>query len=192
MTTRQQLRFGRTDDGVKLTHEEFADADFEEPWRYERVNGRLVVMSPSGPEHVNAGEPLRDQFVAYKLAHPGRVANVVNEAWIRITEDTERIADLAVYLKPQRSKLQIPDLAPDLVLEVASPGYTSLRRDYEEKRSDYLLAGVKEYLVLDRFEHRLTVFRRSRGRFVEQVLEGEETYTTPLMPGLKIPLAGIV
>lgn len=192
MATKQQLQLGRADDGVKLTHEEFAEAAFEQPWRYERVNGRLSVLTPSGHDHVDAGEPFRDYFVAYKLAHPGKIANVVNEAWILIDDETERIADLAVYLKLPRGKMRIPHLIPELVVETASEGYTSLKRDYEEKREDYWRAGVKEYVIVDRFDHRVTVFRRGRGRFNEQILGPDEVYSTPLLPGLKIPLAKII
>src|SRR5438105_2990243 len=149
-------------------------------------------MTPSGQKQHDAGEPFRDGYVAYKLAHPGRVANVVSEAWIVIDAKTERIADLAVYLKATRNKGDIPSVPPDVVVEVASEGYTSLRRDYEEKREEYERAGVKEYVIVDRFEHRVTVWRRSRGRFVESDLGPDDTYTTPLLPGLALPLKGIL
>ena len=74
MVARSQLQLGRTDAGVRLTHEQFAEAVFEEPWRYERVNGRLVVMVPSGHDHIDAGEPIRDHFVAYRQTDEGRRA----------------------------------------------------------------------------------------------------------------------
>ena len=188
MVTKQQIRLGRADHGIKLTCEEFAEGIFEPPWHYERVEGRLVVMTPSGHDHVDAVEYFRDQFVAYKLAHPDRIANVVSEAWIVIDEQTDRIADLGVYIKSPRNKARIPELAPDIVVEVASAGYTSLKRDYEEKREDYYRAGVKEYLIIDRIERRVTVFRRGRGKFTETILTPEDFYSTTLLPKLKIPL----
>src|SRR5437870_1987195 len=117
MTTKFALHLGIADHGAALSREEFAEATYEEPWRYELVKGRLVVMTPTGHEHMAAGEPFRDAAVAYKLAHPDRVAHVVSEAWISIDEKTQRIADLAVYLKGARSKHEIPDLIPDLVFE---------------------------------------------------------------------------
>jgi Uma2 family endonuclease len=191
MATKQQLRLGRSDHGLKLTHEEFADAVYEEPWRYERVQGRLAVMAPSGEEHVEGTRSFLEPLIGYKLAHPDRVARVVPEAWFVVDDETDRIADLAVYLKSARHG-KIPHARPDIVIETASEGYTSLRRDYEEKRDEYQRAGVREYLIVDRFEHCVTVFRRARGRYVETILGPDDVYTTPLLPGLKIPLQGIV
>jgi hypothetical protein len=44
------LELGPDDAGMRLTAEAFAHADFQEPYTYERVQGRLVLMSPAGPE----------------------------------------------------------------------------------------------------------------------------------------------
>ncbi len=41
-----ELSVGWKDRGRHLTDEEFAEAFFDEPWRYELADGRLVVMSP--------------------------------------------------------------------------------------------------------------------------------------------------
>lgn len=190
MTAHTELVLGIDDHGAPLSAEEFAEARFEEPWRYELVNGRLFVMAPSGHDHMRTGEPIRDALVVYKLAHPERVAHVVSEAWISIDGKHQRIADLAVYLKGQRPNLEIPDLIPDLVFETVSGGGEDRKRDYVDKRADYLRVGVKEYVIVDRFQGRVTVLRRVRGRFVPAELGPEDTYTTPLLPGLKIPLNG--
>jgi Uma2 family endonuclease len=49
---RDVLALGPDDNGRLVSDDEFAAADFAEPWKYERVEGRLVVMYPNGPEHV--------------------------------------------------------------------------------------------------------------------------------------------
>ena len=56
-TTDEELTLGRIDHGRPTTTEEFANAVYDEPWTYERVDGRLVVMSPEGTGHVIQGEP---------------------------------------------------------------------------------------------------------------------------------------
>ncbi|HLJ10403.1 MAG TPA: Uma2 family endonuclease [Planctomycetaceae bacterium] len=190
--TQSQPRFSIADHDAPVASEEFAQAIFEEPWRYELVNGKLVVMSPTGDEHVEITEPFRDALVAYKLALPQRVARVVSDAWIRINQTTQRIADLAVYLSNPRTKLKIPLRIPELIFEVVSGGGEDRKRDYVDKRAEYLRIGVKEYVIVDRFERRVTVLRRSRGRFVESHLGPGDVYTSPLLPGLKIPLKGII
>jgi Uma2 family endonuclease len=126
------------------------------------------------------------------VAHPERVAHVFGEAWISVDGKHQRIADLAVYLKGQRSNLEIPELIPELVFETVSGGGEDRKRDYVDKRAEYLRIGVKEYVIVDRFQGRMTVLRRVRGRFVETQLGSRDTYTTPLLPGLKIPLKEIL
>ena len=192
MPTNTIIQLGRADQGRKVTHEEFAEAVFEKPWRYERVKGRLSVMSPSGDKHVRATQPFLVAFFAYLSSHQDRVDQVVPEAWIRIDSSTERIADIGVYLKTTRPKAAIPDAMPELIVETASEGYTSLKRDYEEKREDYHRAGVREYVIVDCFERRLTVLKRGRSKFSETILGPEDAYSTALLPGLKIELKQIL
>lgn len=131
-------------------------------------------------------------LILYEAAHENRVKRVVPEAWIVIDDDTERIADIAVYLQSKRRHTVIPHVIPELVFETVSRGYVSLKRDYVEKQKDYWQSGVKEYVVVDCVEHHLTVFRRGRGRFTELVLGPDDSYTTTLLPGLTIPLAKII
>jgi Uma2 family endonuclease len=192
MNTKTELRLGIADHGAKLTREEFGEAQYEESWRYERVNGRLVVMSPAGPDHQLPNNSIRDHLGAYKLAHPEIVEYVFSEAWIVTTKTNDRIADIGVFLVSSKSKGTSPDRAPDLVFEVVSGGGEDRKRDYVDKRAEYLRAGVKEYVIIDRFDSRVTILRRVRGQFSESELGPAGTYTTTLLPGLKIPLNGIL
>ena len=52
--------------------------------------------------------------------------------------------------------------------------------------------GVRESVIVDRFDHRLTVFSLVDGQYSESWLGPKDTYTSPLLPGLSIPLAGII
>ena len=192
MTTKTDQRLGIADHGVKLTREEFGEAQYDEPWRYERVNGRLVVMSPAGPEHQKPNNRIRSYIGAYELAHPEIVEYVFSEAWIVTTKTTDRIAGIGVFLLSSKSKGTSPNRTPDLVFEVVSGGGEDRKRDYVDKRAEYLRAGVKEYVIIDRFDRCATVLRRVRGRFSESELGPTDTYTSTLLPGLKIPLSEIL
>src|SRR5258707_180949 len=50
-TAEPRLHLGQADDGRVLSAEEFADAEYEAPWQYERVEGRLVATPPDGIEN---------------------------------------------------------------------------------------------------------------------------------------------
>ena len=192
-TTRSTpLLLGKPDHGRPTSTEEFAEAEYAEPWTYERVDGRLVVMSPEGTGHVLQSEPWRDRLGAYRLSHPEVVQAIVSQAWIHVDEDNTRIADIGVYLGGPLEALNIPEQVPELVLEFVSPGKAGRRRDYVEKRAQYERIGVAEYLIVDRFEKQVTVLSLVEGRYLERVLTPSDVYRTPLLPGFEVPLAEVL
>jgi Uma2 family endonuclease len=187
---KSKLYFSHTDEGIELTREEYAEADVEVPWRYERANGRLVIMTPAGLDHHETVEPFRNHLGAYALAHPDVIKHVFQESWTAVEDDTDRLPDIAVYLTGGTGRL--PDRVPELIFEIVSQGSKDRKRDYEEKRSEYERIGVQEYVIVDRFDHRLTVLCLEEATFVETVLQPSDQYSTLLLPGLEIPLSGII
>ena len=185
-----KLMLTAQDEGLKLSREEFAEADYEEPWRFERAAGRLVVMVPAGHDHHRTVEPLRDHLVVYKVSHPDVVEHVFQESWTSVDDDHDRFPDIAVYLR--ESSGRIPDRVPELIFEVVSESAKDRHRDYEEKRSEYQRLGVQEYVIIDRFEHRVTVLSLKDGVYVEHNLGPDDVYTSPLLTGLEIPLGSIL
>ena len=185
-------RLSLADAGLELTREEFAEAEFTEPYRYERYQGKLVVMSPAGYEHHQGVKPFRNHLGAYELAHPDLVEDVFQESWTEIDEDSDREPDIAVYLRSSEAQPRIPERVPELVFEIVSAGWANRRRDYEEKRAEYEQIGVLEYVIVDRFDHCVTVLRLVDGEYVEHLLKPSDSYSTPLLPGLSIPLHDII
>jgi Uma2 family endonuclease len=184
------LALGRNDNGTPLSHEEFAEAHFDEPWRYERVAGRLVVVNPAGHHHQDKNLAFLKPLMVYLDGHPDVVDFVYPEAWIVIDEQTDRIADIGVYLKSSRG--QIPERIPEIVFEIVSEEGKDKVRDYGEKRVDYERIGVQEYVIVDRFSALVTVFRLNAGQYQSHALSATDSYSSPLLPGLEIPLTGIL
>ncbi len=172
-THRTILQLGRKDDGRFVTSEEFAEAEFDEPWTYEREDGRLIVLAPSGEDHVDVTEPWRDRLGAYRLAHPEIVQKVVSEAWIRVDDGTDRIGDIGVYLVTEGAVPKIPDRVPDMMFEIVSPDKVSRDRDYVRKRADYHRLGVREYVIIDRFRRNVTVLTFAPEGYRGAYLSGE-------------------
>lgn len=186
------LRLGPDDRGRALTADEFAGADYLEPWKYEREQGRLIVMPPDGPGHDRSSEPVRDHLGADRLDHPEIVEAVISDAWVKVDDGTDRIGDIGVFLVGPRSSVARPARVPELMFEVVSPDRESRERDYVKKRGEYRRLGVLEYVVIDRMRHRATVYSAGPGRYRKRILRPGETYTSPLLPGLAIPLVGIL
>ncbi len=190
MATHQDhiLRLGKADEDRYLSSEEFATADFEEPWRYERMDGRLAIVSPAGENYRRSAVSWRNRLIRYEFQNPEIIDLVDTEAWIRVDGGTDRIGDIGVYLKIRESIPSIPDRVPELMFEIVSPGRVSRERDYVRKRAEYHRLGIREYVVIDRRQKTVNVFRWEPDGYAESVLTGDAVYTTPLLPGLAIPL----
>jgi Uma2 family endonuclease len=82
--------------------------------------------------------------------------------------------------------------APDLVVEIGSPG--TRKRDETIKKWLYERFAVAEYWVIDPEIDTIKVYRRVGERYeraAELTLENRDVLTTPLLPGLEMPLARI-
>ncbi len=185
------LHVGPLDAGRPITSDEFATAGFDPPFRYERSGGKLSIMSPEGWEHVATSEPWRDRLGAYALLRPDLVRRVASQAWVRIDADNDRIGDIGVYLVGPDLGLKIPELVPDLIFEFVSPSKEDRRRDYVLKRADYAKIGVREYVIVDRFDRKVTVLSLDGDRYSERIIAADGLYQSPLLPGFELALAEI-
>ena len=188
MSIETQLRLGLKDQGRAVSADDFADAVFDEPYKYEREDGMLIVLHPDGFGHQSASEPWRDALVYYKRDHPGVIRNVFTGSWVRPDDRLDRIGDVGVYLQGS----PIPDEGqptPDLMFEIVSKGKVNRERDYVNKRAEYEALGVKEYVIVDRFDRRVTVLSLGPEGYAERVLTEADPYESPLLPGLAIPVS---
>ena len=184
--------FGPEDDGRVVSSADFAAATYAPPWIYERAAGRLVVMSHEGKDHVRTGSPWLTRLAAYSLARPDLIQAVVPSPWVRIDADTERNGDIGIYLGGLLDDLNLPDQIPAMIFEFVSPSKEDRRRDYVLKRADYAKVGVREYVIVDRFDRKVTVLclRLDGTSYDERVIPADGTYDSPLLPGFVLPLAG--
>ena len=80
--------------------------------------------------------------------------------------------------------------SPDLVIEILSLGTRS--RDRRLKRDLYERAGVREYWLVDPETDAVEVCRqRGRTFAAPELYRGDAVVTTPLLPGLDVPLTSI-
>ncbi|MEW4569125.1 Uma2 family endonuclease [Tautonia sp. JC769] len=187
-TQRTSLLLGPDDAGRFVSAEEFVEAEFVEPWIYERDAGRLVVVSPEGQRHLDDSKPWRQRLSRYWLEHPEIVEELAVQAWVRVDDANDRIGDIGVYLVTNRPVPPIPDRVPELMFEVVSPGRPARKRDYVTKRREYFQLGIREYVVIDPSSRAVTVFTRGPHAYRRRTLRRGQVYQSPLLPGLAIPL----
>ena len=80
--------------------------------------------------------------------------------------------------------------APELVVEVLSPGPTNAFRDREVKLNLYSRQGVEEYWIVDPASQSVDVYRREGGPLVLALALGRaDTLTSPLLPDFRCPVS---
>ena len=177
--------------GIVMTPREFDRAEFVDGWRYELINGVLVVTPFSLINERDPNEELGHWLRNYQDGHPQGAAldATVHEQTI-VTQSNRRRADRVIWAGLGR--LPRKKEKPTIIVEFVSAGRRDRKRDSETKRDEYLQLGVREYWVFDRFQHTLTVFTASKGKAKKQVLRETQTYQTDLLPGFKLPVARLV
>ncbi len=165
----------------------YRDADYvelpDEP-RCELLYGRLVVMaSPVVRHQLVVGRILR---VLQDLADRSGGLAVDSPVDVALADHSVVQPDV-VYVSPARLSIvrQRIEGAPDLVVEVLSPG--TARRDLGEKLRLYAEAGVAEYWIVDPESRTFEFLTNDGGGFRVRVPEGA-TYRSDVVGGLELDL----
>lgn len=183
--------FGPEANGVLMTPEEFDRADFEEGWRYELINGVLIVSPIPALSERDPNEELGHWLRNYKSNHPrGAALDFTIHEHTLMTLQNRRRADRVIWAglgrRPQPTEL------PTIIVEFVGARRRDRLRDYEVKRDEYLELGIKEYWVIDRFQRTMTVFTLWGGRTRKKVIRESQTYKTKVLPGFELPLAELL
>lgn len=79
--------------------------------------------------------------------------------------------------------------APELIVEVLSPGARNVARDRETKLKLYARRGVDEYWIADWPAHRVECYRHTGVELALAAAFGPgDTLTSPLLPGFSVPI----
>ena len=181
-------RIGPSDHGLAMSFEDFGEADFEDGYLYELARGIVVVTEIPGINHGRIVMRITTLFVQYDLLHPG----VINyragggECRIRLPGMVcDRHPDQAVYLKPPpEGPSPWTRWVPEIVVEIVSKG--GVRRDFAEKREEYLRAGVLEYWIVDPRHRSMKVHFRAGDVWEELSILETGVHRTHLLPGLEV------
>ncbi|MFM9963015.1 MAG: Uma2 family endonuclease [Planctomycetaceae bacterium] len=181
-----EIRYGPSANGRLVSPREFDRGDFQRGWRYELVNGVLIVSPAPVLSERDPNEELGHILRTYQEHHPqGSALDLtVNEHDVE-TGDNRRRADRAIWTGLGR--LPRKNETPSIVVEFVSGSRRDWVRDYETKRDEYLNVGVQEYWIFDRFAQTLTVWTKN-GRRAKRVLTADQTLSTPRLPGLVLGL----
>jgi Uma2 family endonuclease len=161
------------------------DACPEDNNRYELIGGELFVSRAPGIPHQRVVLNLEIILSDYLREHP--IGILVPGAGAIFSDYDAVIPDLAFVRNERWDQVVTGEKftgAPDLVVEVTSPGAQNRRRDLLVKRQLYGKYFVAEYWVVDG-DNRLVEVYRLQGERLESAgtFRNSDELDTPLLPG---------
>jgi Uma2 family endonuclease len=160
--------------------------------RYEIIDGDLYVSKQPHFEHQDVcGVTYAALLDWSKRTHLGRP--IIAPGLIFAPDDD--VAPDVVWISSARLASALDDAghlraAPELVIEVLSPGSTNERRDRELKLKLYSRQGVAEYWIVDWRRQTIGVYRREAAALqLVATLSNDDTLASPLLPGFSYPVA---
>jgi len=156
---------------------------------YELIEGRIVRMSPTQPQHGNYEYRLAKVLGDFVDRHGlGQVQVGEVGIYVRRNPDTVRAADV-LFISNERLAKASPagflDVAPELVAEIVSPDdrWTEIR----QKIREYLSAGVNVVLVFDPSERTIIVCRSPTDQ--RELTTADMLTLEDILPGFSVPVA---
>jgi Uma2 family endonuclease len=179
--------------GVRLTYDDFVHFP-DDGQRHELIDGEHYVTPSPNTKHQRVLGHLHRLIGNYLDNHP--LGEVFLAPFDVVFTDFDVVEPDLVYMSRDRAAKILTEKhvrgTPELVVEIGSPG--TRKRDETIKRHLYERAGVSEYWFVDPEVDVIRVYRLEAGRFAkvtELSREAGDVVTTPLLPGLDLPLTRI-
>lgn len=177
---------------VKFTYEDYLLFP-EDGRRHELMEGERFVTPSPNTKHQRVSVSLSAVLFSHlKRTGEGRVFTAPFDV---ILSDLDVVQPDILFVSASRASIiteKNVQGAPDLVVEIVSE--TTRKIDETTKRKLYERYGVSEYWIVDPELETVKVHRMTEQgcvRAAELSRESGDTLSTPLLPGLEIPLAEI-
>jgi Uma2 family endonuclease len=162
--------------------------------RYEIVDGELLVTRAPHIRHQGAAGKLHVRLENW--SEMTGLGSAFQTPGVIFTPTDAVIPDL-VWISKESLAHGIDEaghltVAPELMVEILSPGDLNEQRDKEVKLKLYSLYGVQEYWIVNWQLKTLEIYRRQEARLQLVVtLLDTDMLTSPLLPGFSTPIAQI-
>ncbi|MBN3927307.1 Uma2 family endonuclease [Nostoc sp. NMS4] len=188
-TPSQPSTIPHLENGDKLTRYEFERRYNATPnlKKAELIEGIVYIM-PAALRFRSHGQPhgwILTFLGTYEAATPGVALGI--EPTVRLDLDNEPQPDVVLLIVPEaggQTRLSEDDYiegAPELVVEIAA---SSAAIDLHGKKQAYRRNGVKEYIVWQVLDQKLTWFSLEQGEYLELVPDNEGILRSRVFPGL--------
>ncbi|MGF1934024.1 MAG: Uma2 family endonuclease [Nostoc sp. ChiQUE02] len=177
------------ENGDKLTRYEFERRYNATPnLKKAELTEGIVYIMPAALRFRSHGQPhgwIIGWLVTYEAATSGVALGV--EPTVRLDLDNEPQPDAVLLIEPEaggQTRLSEDDYiegAPELVVEIAA---SSAAIDLHGKKQAYRRNGVKEYIVWQVLDQKLTWFSLEQGEYLELIPDNEGILRSRVFPGL--------
>jgi len=161
--------------------------------RYEIIEGELFVSCSPSLTHQRVSRNFLVWITNWLLQNP--IGEVFATPGVIFSEFSGVIPDLVFISNERRAEIASGERvfgAPDLIIEIVSPGSENERRDRVAKRQLYGKYGVKEYWVVDPQQRTIEIYSRvGRNLKLQTVLREQDELTTSVLPGFSCRVADI-
>ncbi|MEM1280268.1 MAG: Uma2 family endonuclease [Cyanobacteria bacterium P01_H01_bin.152] len=141
-------------------------------WKHQNVSVKIVTALENWSVQSGLGEPAINPGLVFS-----ETDSVIPDVVWASYERLQQMLDAAGHLVA----------APELVVEVLSPGEKNERRDREAKLKIYSTYGVMEYWIADRKQQKLEVYRREQGILkLACSLYAADELTSDVLPGFSV------
>ena len=134
---------------------------YQEERREELIGGNVVMMSPASAEHVYTAGSIYNIFKNYLKGK--NCIPFSDGLLVHLTDDNKFVPDMMVVCDRSKIKRTYIDGAPDLVVEVLSPG--TAKNDKGYKKDVYERSGVPEYWIVNPADKSIEVYLREDGAY---------------------------
>jgi Uma2 family endonuclease len=173
---------------LRLTNADI-EAMPEDGNRYEVIDGELFVSSAPSLLHQRIVTRIITAFGRY--LDKNTIGEIFPGVGIVFDEFTGVIPDL-VFATHGRMRQATAGgrfhAAPEIVIEILSPGASNERRDRHVKRNLYSVRSVEEYWLVDPENRSVEIHRRNREA---ENLRGKDELTSPVLPGFSVPVSAL-
>jgi Uma2 family endonuclease len=162
--------------------------------RYEIIDGELYMSKQPHFYHQDVCTELL--AVLWNWDRTANLGRVVSAPGLIFAEDDDVAPDV-VWISNDRliASLKADGKfhdAPELVIEVLSPGSVNERRDREAKLKLYSRRGVSEYWIVSWQTRTIDVYRRKDNELrLVIVLTETDALQSPMLPGFSCPVSAI-
>ncbi|KKD37841.1 MAG: Uma2 family endonuclease [Limnoraphis robusta] len=175
----------------KLTFEEYLNYDDGTDNRYELEDGELIIVNPA---------TFRHGFIIHFLTNifEGQI-NQLSQPWItlsgigvRTSLNRSRIPDICVIDREEITDLDVSAVMESAIIAVEIVSPESRTRDYRYKRSEYSVAEIPEYWIVDPTEQKVVILNLVQGLYEQIEYRGNDRIVSQIFPELALTVEQVL